>query len=208
MSDSTGPGFPAGSPQPERATTSGPAPQEGPAAVPHYDQRPHHAHAHPAAAPSDESYTALITSFIVCFAAAAIGSAFIISNLSPWYSGLIKPSFALPTWVLWPIQIMLYAMMAVSVWLVWKEPAPRSAKFPALFLFGVQLLFCIAWPATFFGMQSPGVGLIAAAFLFAAILATALSFYRIKRTASLLLWPYLLWIAYAVVLSIAIWWLN
>ncbi|WP_137391999.1 TspO/MBR family protein [Rhodoligotrophos defluvii] len=162
-------------------------------------------HAQPA---GQDSYTALIVAFVLCFAVAAIGSAFIISNLSPWYAGLVKPAFALPSWLIWPIQIMLYSLMAVSLWLVWKAPAARSLKFPALFIFGVQLVLNIAWPALFFGAQSPVLGLLVLIFLLAAVLATVFSFYRINRWASLLLWPHLVWITYDLLLNIAIWWLN
>ncbi|WP_342642332.1 TspO/MBR family protein [Rhodoligotrophos ferricapiens] len=155
-----------------------------------------------------ESYTALIVAFVLCFAVAAIGSAFIISNLSPWYEGLVKPAFALPSWLFWPIQIMLYAMMAVSLWLVWKTPAARSLKFPALFTFGVQLVLNLAWPAAFFGAQSLGLGLLVLILLLIAVLATAFIFYRINKWASVLLWPHLVWICYDFALNIAVWWLN
>jgi benzodiazapine receptor len=154
------------------------------------------------------SYSALIGAFIVCFAVAAIGSAFVISNLSPWYAALAKPGFALPSWIYWPVQMMLYALMALSVWMVWEQKAPRSVKFPALFVFGMQLLLNLAWPAMFFGAQSPGLGLIVIGVLVAAILATILSFYRISKWAALLLCPHLLWVCYETVLNIAIWWMN
>lgn len=154
------------------------------------------------------SYSALIAAFIVCFAVAAIGSAFIISNLSPWYSSLAKPGFALPSWIFWPVQMMLYSLMAVSVWMVWETKAARSVKFPAFFIFGIQLLLNIAWPAVFFGAQSPGLGLIVIGVLVAAILATILSFYRINKWAFVLLLPHLVWVSYEMILNVAIWWLN
>ena len=138
----------------------------------------------------------------------ALIGAFIISNLSPWYAGLTKPGFALPSWIFWPVQMMLYALMALSVWMVWETKAARSVKFPAFFVFGIQLLLNIAWPAMFFGAQSPLLGLVVIVILVAAILATVLSFYRINKWSAVMLCPHLIWVCYEMILNISIWWLN
>ncbi|MGF7162693.1 tryptophan-rich sensory protein [Rhodoligotrophos appendicifer] len=156
----------------------------------------------------DGNYTSLIACFVLCFAVAAAASAVTIPNLAPWYESLAKPGFTPANWVFGPVWAVLYALMAVSLWLAWTSPAARSLKFPALFIFGVQLLLNAAWPLAFFGAQSPGLALLVILLLIISIAATIFSFYRIRALASLLLVPYLAWICYAGVLNLTIWWMN
>lgn len=75
-------------------------------------------------------------------------------------------------------------------------------------LFGIQLVLNVLWSYVFFGRRAPGWALVEILFLWAAIIATTLTFFRISRTAGLLLLPYLLWTSFAAVLNGSIWRLN
>jgi len=75
-------------------------------------------------------------------------------------------------------------------------------------LFAIQLLLNMLWSLLFFGFQSPLAGLVDIILLFAAILFTMISFFKISRVAAILLIPYLLWVAFASVLNYQIWILN
>jgi tryptophan-rich sensory protein len=150
---------------------------------------------------------ALLVSTAICFAAAGLGSQLTVVALEPWYAGLKKPAFNPPDWVFGPVWSLLYLLMAISAWLVWRQRERAAVRLP-LALFGVQLALNVAWSGCFFYLQRPGAALSEIAVLWLAILATMLTFFRVNRAAGALLVPYLLWVSFASVLNFAIWRLN
>ncbi len=75
-------------------------------------------------------------------------------------------------------------------------------------LFGIQLVLNVLWSYVFFKRRSPGWALVEIGFLWAAIAATTVAFWKVSRMAALLLLPYLLWTSFAVLLNYSIWRLN
>jgi tryptophan-rich sensory protein len=144
--------------------------------------------------------------YLACFLAAGLGSLFTMVSLGSWYSGLAKPPWTPPSWVFGPVWTVLYAMMAVAGWLVWRRGVPAS--WLALRWFAVQLTLNVAWSAFFFGLQMPGLAVAEILALWVAIAATLRASWRVSRPAGVLLIPYLLWVSFAVALNVAIWRLN
>jgi translocator protein len=101
----------------------------------------------------------------------------------------------------------LYAMIAVSGWLVWRSAGYASAR-TALLLFAVQLIVNAAWSWVFFGLHRPGLALVVIVVLELSILGLIVIFRQHSTVASLLLVPYLAWVAFASALNAAIWRLN
>lgn len=143
----------------------------------------------------------------VCFAASFLGSAFTQPNLD-WYAGLMKPSFTPPNRVFPVAWTILFAMMAISAWLVWRRDADEGDKRTALTWFGIQLAINVLWSFAFFFMQSPPFGLGVILTLLVAIVITIVFFDRVSRAAALLLVPYVLWVGFATALNFSIWVLN
>ncbi len=144
--------------------------------------------------------------YLLCFLAAGLGSLFTMVSLGGWYAGLAKPSWNPPSWIFGPVWTVLYAMMAVAGWLVWRRGGSQSRI--ALWWFAVQLALNVGWSAVFFGLQLPGLAFFEILLLWIAIAATLLTSWRVSRTAGILLVPYLLWVSFAAVLNFAIWRLN
>lgn len=149
-------------------------------------------------------YVALAFFIVVCFAVAATGGLF---PPDEWFASLNRPGFAPPNWLFGPVWTVLYLMIAVSGWMVWKSPAAVS-KTAAFMAFVFQLLLNAAWSAIFFGLHNPGWALVEIGFLWLAILWTIVLFRRHSRTASMLLVPYLAWVSFAAVLNYGFWSLN
>lgn len=149
----------------------------------------------------------LLASVAICFAAAGLGSQLTVASLEPWYAELKKPAFNPPDRVFGPVWSLLYLLMAISAWLVWRE-RDRAAVRGALSLFGIQLVLNVAWSGCFFYLQRPGLALGEIVLLWLAILATIVSFFRVARAAGALLVPYWLWVSFASVLNFALWRLN
>lgn len=78
----------------------------------------------------------------------------------------------------------------------------------ALAAFGAQLALNTLWSIIFFGMRSPGAALVEIVFLWVAIAATMVLFYKISKPAGLLFLPYIAWVSFAAFLNYSIWTLN
>jgi len=150
----------------------------------------------------------LIISIVACLAAGAIGSIFTMAAIPTWYVTLQKPPFAPPNWLFAPVWTVLYVLMGVAAFLVWRKGLENRQVKIALIVFLLQLVFNALWSIVFFGLQSPLYGLIIISVLLVAILATVIIFFKMSRIASVLMWPYLLWVIFAAILNGSIWMLN
>lgn len=138
---------------------------------------------------------------LVVFVAAAVGTLASLDAPS-FYAQLSKPSWAPPAGVFGPVWTVLYALMGVAAWMVWRSPAPKST---ALILFGAQLAANVLWSWLFFAWRQGALAAVEILVLLALIVATIVAFWRISRLAALLLVPYLLWVSFASVLTWAVW---
>ena len=135
------------------------------------------------------------------------GCAVTATSVDTWYKALAKPTFNPPDWVFAPVWTTLYSLMGVSGWRIWRRRTSRATR-GALAVFVLQLLFNFAWSVLFFGFQRIDLALIDIVILFVAIVANMILFWRIERLATLLLVPYVAWVAFAIVLNVSIWLLN
>ena len=144
---------------------------------------------------------------VVCFGASAIGSAVTISEIEGWYAGLEKPCFNPPNWIFGPVWSVLFFLMAVAAWLVWRRFGFAGAK-AALVVFLVELSANVIWSVLFFGMHSPPMAFFGICLLWVLIATTIVMFWVKSRLAGGLLVPYLTWVSFASVLNFWIWQLN
>lgn len=147
---------------------------------------------------------ALVGWLALCFAAS--GTAVFVA-VDGWYAGLLKPAWNPPAWVFGPVWTSLYVLMAVAAWLVWREGGWK-AQGQALVLFLLQWLLNALWTPLFFGMHSPGLAFAEIVTLWLALAATLKSFWRVRKSAGILLVPYLAWVSLAAALNFTIWRLN
>jgi len=129
-------------------------------------------------------------------------------GVATWYPTLTKPWFNPPAWVFGPTWTVLYVMMGLAAFLVWREGLARERVKAALVVFALQLALNALWSILFFGMQAPGWALVDIVALWLGIVATVVFFWRVVPAAGLLLLPYLAWVGFATVLNASLWWLN
>jgi benzodiazapine receptor len=129
-------------------------------------------------------------------------------SIPGWYAGLQKPGFTPPNWAFPVAWTLLYAMMAYALWRILSLPKHRPGRSAAIAAFFVQLALNGLWSFAFFGARSPLAGLVVIAALIVAIGAAIRAFWKLDRTAALLLVPYLAWVAYAALLNGTIWRMN
>lgn len=130
------------------------------------------------------------------------------SGVSTWYPTLVKPPFNPPAWLFGPVWTMLYIMMGVALFLVWRRGLDVDGVPIALTIFAVQLALNGLWSILFFGAQAPGWALAEIMLLWVAIGFTTLLFWRVVPLAGALLLPYFAWVSFASVLNASLWWLN
>lgn len=136
-----------------------------------------------------------------------VGGSVTATSVEGWYRTIERPPYNPPDWVFGPVWTLLYVMMAVAAWRVWRcGPAPAVGR--ALMLYGMQLALNLAWSLIFFGAHAIGAAFLEILVLLAAIAATTLAFWQIDRAAGWLMAPYLTWTAFAAFLNGSIWWLN
>ena len=150
----------------------------------------------------------LVCSVSLCLLTGLLGSFVTIDSVTTWYADLSRPSFAPPDWtfgVVWPI---LYVMMGISAFLIWESDKNKRQVKVALVVFVLQLVLNGIWTPIFFGLHIIALALVEIVLLWIAILLTIIAFWRISKAAAFLLFPYILWISFAVVLNAAFWYLN
>lgn len=148
----------------------------------------------------------LIGWLCVSYIAAAIGAVASI-QAKTFYSQLVQPDWAPPSWVFGPVWTILYGMMGIAAWLAWRSDNHRLQR-QALALFLLQLVFNGLWSWLFFAWHLGAMAFIDILVLWSLIVATILSFWRVRPIAASLLLPYLLWVSFAAVLNYSIWQLN
>lgn len=144
---------------------------------------------------------------LLCFSVAAIGGAVTATSVNDWYKMLEKPWFTPPDWVFAPVWAVLYALMAIAGWRVWRRTEAGEGR-GALHAFALQLGLNLAWSVLFFGMNLIGAALVEIIMLLGAIILTTALFSKRDRCAGALLVPYALWVGYALMLNASIWTLN
>ena len=137
----------------------------------------------------------------------AVASTGAVFEPGAWYESLLKPAWTPPNWLFPVAWSILYLMIAVSGWLVWREAGLMGAG-PAMILYLLQLLLNAAWSWLFFGLHRMDLAMIDIVALWVAIAATVIVFYGIRPLAGILLLPYLAWVGYAAALNFAVWQAN
>lgn len=141
------------------------------------------------------------------FAVGALGGLSTRTGVDGWYADADKVPWNPPNWVFAPAWSVLYLMMAMAAWLVWRRAGFRAAQ-GALTLYIVQLALNAAWTPTFFSGRSLWGAFVVLVTLEVTAIATAVAFWRHSRVASWLFGPYLTWVAFAGSLNLGIALLN
>lgn len=137
-----------------------------------------------------------------------LGGFFTSSAVNGWYVLAYKPSFNPPNWIFAPVWTLLYLLMGIALYLVWKSEVAKVLKRQAIGLFAIQLVLNFFWSIIFFYAHQPGWAFVEIIALWTIILLTILWFGKISPVAAWLLVPYISWVSFASVLNFAIWRLN
>lgn len=148
----------------------------------------------------------LVGWLVVSFAASAVGALASV-RANTFYGQLVQPAWAPPATVFGPVWTVLYALMAIAAWLVWRSDRSAATR-AALWLFAAQLLLNALWSWLFFAWHRGAWAFADIVALWILLVATLVAFWRVRPLAGALLVPYLLWVSFASALNYSVWQLN
>ena len=135
----------------------------------------------------------LVISFGICLLAGYFNSFYAIPAIPLWFASLKKPGFFLPDSLFVPAGLVVYLLLGLTLFFIWKsDTTEHNEKQVCIFLFIFCLILNVLWVYTFFGLQSPFLGLMIIILLFAILMATMYQTLRVSFGATLLLLPYLI----------------
>jgi translocator protein len=149
----------------------------------------------------------LVISILIPLALGAIAGRFTAQAVPDWYASLNRPSFNPPNWIFGPVWTVLYILLGISLFLIWKQ-IPSKQRNNALWIFSLQMFLNFIWSFVFFYFHQIGLALIVIIGLWISIIFMLISFYKIKPLAAYLNMPYLLWVTFASVLNAGYFTLN
>ena len=154
-----------------------------------------------------EKFFKLLLSLILPIGLGSIAGIFTSKEIAGWFASLNKPSFNPPSYLFGPVWTALYILMGISMFLIWNTPKTELRQ-KALAIFGIQLFFNFWWSILFFSFHTLLLSVINILVLWFLIIYMISLFKKIKPVAAYLQIPYLLWVTFATVLNISIFYLN
>lgn len=149
----------------------------------------------------------LILALVITLSVGGIAGYATANAIGGWYATLVKPSFNPPNGIFAPVWTLLYIMMGIALYLIWKQPASKERNIALLF-FALQLFLNFCWSILFFNYHQLGWAFVEIIGMWAFIIITIFAFAPISKTAAWLLVPYVSWVSFASILNYAIWRLN
>lgn len=132
---------------------------------------------------------------------------FTVKEIPTWYAGLVKPSFNPPNYLFGPVWTILYILMGISLFLIWKQP-PSPQRKKAITIYLIQFALNLAWSFIFFNQHQIFLAFLEIVAMWICILLTIIAFSKFSKLAAWLLVPYISWVSFAAFLNYHIWLLN
>ena len=131
-----------------------------------------------------------------------------MNNTYDWYSKLIKPTWAPPSWLFGPIWTFLYILIAISFGsvfkLAWQKQIPANVVLP----FILNLFFNAIFTYLQFGLKSNILAAIDIILVLATLVWAMIIIYPYERWITYMQIPYVIWVMIATVLQLSVTYLN
>ena len=141
----------------------------------------------------------IIIAALAAMAVAGIGG--LMTDIGPWYLGLVKPSWQPPDWLFGPAWTLIFSLAAASGVIAWRAAPNQASREWMLALFALNAVLNVSWSLLFFKLKRPDWALMEVGFLWLSVALLIVVLGRYSRKASLLLAPYLVWITFAAALN-------
>lgn len=125
-----------------------------------------------------------------------------------WYQNLIKPDWALPSWLFGPVWSVLYAIITISFGAVFYKVFTKQIPWIVALPFALNLLFNFAFTPIQFGLKNNILAFIDIVLVLGTLIWALVSIYPYAKWVTYINIPYLLWVTFATVLQFTITYLN
>lgn len=150
----------------------------------------------------------LLIAILICELTGILSGFIGNASMNPWFENLNKPSWNPPGFIFAPVWTILYLLMGISLWKIWKSNAVENYKKNAEIIFACQLFLNFWWSIVFFRFHQPGFAFFIIILMMLFILLTIFKFSAISKTAAWLLVPYISWVCFAAILNFNLWSMN
>ncbi len=131
-----------------------------------------------------------------------------MNNTYNWYSTLIRPTWAPPSWLFGPVWSVLYIMIAISFgrvfFLAFRGEVPAMVAVP----FALNLFFNLLFTPLQFGLKNNLLAAIDIVLVLATLVWAIIAIWPHAKWIAYMQIPYLAWVAFATVLQLTITYLN
>lgn len=155
-----------------------------------------------------DNYWILLLSIAIAQLAGGIGSFFTFDAIPTWYYFLNKPFFSPPNWLFGPVWTLLYTLMGISAYLVWRRYQFGKKATAFWHVYWTQLALNTLWSILFFGFKLTGLAFIEILAMWYFIVRSIQEGNKLDKWSAYLLYPYLAWVSFASLLNLSIWFLN
>ena len=134
-----------------------------------------------------------------------------MNNAYNWYSQLIKPTWAPPSWLFGPVWTVLYAIIAISFGTVFYKAFTKQIPWMVALPFALNLFFNFIFTPIQFGLKK---NLLASLDILLVVVTLVWALYTVWHASPGIRWviyaniPYLLWGTFATCLQLTITYLN
>jgi benzodiazapine receptor len=129
-------------------------------------------------------------------------------NTYNWYSTLIKPTWAPPSWLFGPVWGVLYAVIAVTYGTVFYKFYTKELPIIVALPFALNLIFNFSFTYFQFGLKNNLLASVDILLILATLIWALIAIYPHIKWIALANIPYLLWVCFATVLQLTITWMN
>ena len=148
-----------------------------------------------------KNFLSLAGCILLCLGTGLIGSAFTTPAIGSWFIYLHKPVFSPPNWLFAPVWTLLYILMGIALFLVFRKTKENKLAALGSLIFVIHLILNASWSIIFFGFKMIPLAFTNIVLLWLLIVFLIFAFWRVDKRASMLLWPYLIWVSFASVLN-------
>jgi len=131
----------------------------------------------------------------------------LLAGEAAYYLSLAVPWWAPAPWLIVPVSIGAFSLIAAAGWMVWRGP-PTILTSAALGWFACELVLAFVWTPLFFGTHSLATSFLVISTVVVTGTAAMFAFGRVSLFAGVMMFVSTAWLAYLAVLSGALWWLN
>lgn len=131
-----------------------------------------------------------------------------MNDSASWYSSLIKPTWAPPSWLFGPVWSVLYLLIFISFGSVFYKFFHKQIPFAVVLPFILNLIFNFLFSPIQFGLQNNYLAMVDIILVLGTLIWLMIAIYPYMKWVVFINIPYLIWVSFATVLQISITLLN